>query len=282
MKKIEDIYKAVEYIENNLKNDLSVERIANHIGYSLYYFSRIFSKTTGHSPYDYIMRRRLSIAAKKLINNEQKIIDIAFEYQFNSHETFTRAFTKMFNYLPSHIKTKKDLDKLVLKQAITQEYLDYINNIMVNIKTEIINEKALYFVGLVTNKKITNKLQNQITNKLKTVKENPENFIIYFNPINYRHMQPKLIAYKAPLPEDTPSIFLGKKIPAYKYIKFIISANYFNMEFIFQYLYQTRLKFTPITIDAPYAIEQVNIKTNKNNISKIIYIPLDYYTKNQK
>ncbi len=276
MKNTKDIYRAVEYIENNLKSNLSVEKIANHVSYSLYYFSRVFSKTTGHSPYDYIMRRRLSMAAAKLINNEQKIIDIAFDYQFQNPETFTRAFTKMFNHLPSHIKTKSDLNKLILKQAITKDYLNYINNCIFNIKTEIINKNDMYLIGLVINDQISNKIQKKIIDDLNTSNKSADNYIIYFNPINYYHKQTKLLAYESNSLENTPSIYVGKKIPAQKYSKFVVTVNHFNMEYIFQYLYQTILKFTQIKVNAPYAIEHICRKENTSDkVSKILYIPLD-------
>ena len=272
---IKNVYRAIDYIENNLKSNLSVENIADYAGYSIYYFSRIFNKTTGHSPYDYIIRRKLSDAANELINTDKKIIDIAFEYQFKNPETFTRAFDKMFNCLPSHIRTLNNLDKLILKEAITKEYLNYITNSMLDIKTEIVNEGITYFIGLVTNDNHPNGPQTSIINHNNDPKKYKEKYIIHFNPVNYKN-KTKMIAYKAHSLEDTPSIYVGKKIPGHKYSKFTLTTNQLNMKYIFQYLYQTKLKFTQINFNSPYAIEKINKNADDSDkITITLFIPLD-------
>ena len=86
------ILKSIEFIENNLKNELSVLRVANETHYSLYHFIRLFQNVTGYSPMMYLQLRRLCEALKELKNTDKKIIEIALEYQFNSHAAFTRAF----------------------------------------------------------------------------------------------------------------------------------------------------------------------------------------------
>lgn len=63
MKSFEDILRAVEFIELNLREPVSIKDAADAAGYSLYHFCRVFNSVIHHSPYDYIMRRRLSEAA---------------------------------------------------------------------------------------------------------------------------------------------------------------------------------------------------------------------------
>lgn len=127
MKNIDDVFRAVEFIENNLRESVTVEDVARSVDYSLFHFSRIFNSVTGHSPYDYIMRRRLSEAAKEMIESERKIIDIAFDYQFNNYETFLRAFKKMTGILPNEYRKHKVREDIVLESPITYDYLKYIN-----------------------------------------------------------------------------------------------------------------------------------------------------------
>ena len=55
---------AIEFIEAHLKDDISVADIAASVSFSLYHFSRTFSRVTRYSPYDYLMRRRLTEAAR--------------------------------------------------------------------------------------------------------------------------------------------------------------------------------------------------------------------------
>lgn len=82
------ILKSVRYIEKNLKEEFGVLDMANSVHYSLYHFIRLFQSVTGYSPKTYLQQRRLSEALKDLKSSDKKIIEIAFDYQFNSHELF--------------------------------------------------------------------------------------------------------------------------------------------------------------------------------------------------
>jgi len=62
--------------------------------------ARIFKEETGLSPFEYIRHERLTAAAHSLRDNKRKILDIALDFVFNSHEGFTRAFTKKFGISP--------------------------------------------------------------------------------------------------------------------------------------------------------------------------------------
>ena len=73
MPNLESILRAVAYIERHLQDPLSVQDVAAATGYSLYHFSRTFNRAIGHSPYDYIVRRRLSESAKELVASDKRI-----------------------------------------------------------------------------------------------------------------------------------------------------------------------------------------------------------------
>ena len=83
------ILKSVQYIEENLKEEISVLDMANSVYYSLYHFIRLFQSVSGFSPKTYLQQRRLSEAIKELKNTDKKIIEIAYDYQFNSHVFYT-------------------------------------------------------------------------------------------------------------------------------------------------------------------------------------------------
>ena len=100
---LEEIYRAIACIEANLQQPLSVSQMAAAAGYSLFYFSRLFTQLTGHSPYDYLMRRRLTDAALTLRRPEPPAVtQLAFDYQFGSPEAFSRSFKKLFGVPPAH------------------------------------------------------------------------------------------------------------------------------------------------------------------------------------
>jgi AraC-like DNA-binding protein len=100
MNRLDVIAGAIDAIEARLCEPLAVAQMADLAAYSLYYFCRAFSKSTRHSPHDYLIRRRLSAAAYDLIDSRCQIADIAFTYQFASHEGFTRAFGRVFGTTP--------------------------------------------------------------------------------------------------------------------------------------------------------------------------------------
>ena len=73
---IETITQAIDFIERNLQRDISVADMAASVSYSIYHFCRTFNKITHHTPYDYLMRRRLSESARELMVSDRKIIEV--------------------------------------------------------------------------------------------------------------------------------------------------------------------------------------------------------------
>lgn len=107
----------IDYIEKNIKNELSPELIANECGYSTFHFSRVFNINKGITLMEYVKKRRLSLAAEDLFDNK-KIIDIALEYGFQTHNGFSKAFKKEFGFSPTQYLKRMDrnLEKeLILK-----------------------------------------------------------------------------------------------------------------------------------------------------------------------
>lgn len=98
------IQKTINWIENNLHEDISSTDISSVAGFSKYHFHRVFLSFTGMSFANYIRIRRLTNAANLLINTEEKIIDIAFYYQSESQESFTRAFRKYYGLPPGRYR----------------------------------------------------------------------------------------------------------------------------------------------------------------------------------
>lgn len=107
----------IDYIEKNIKNELSPELIANECGYSTFHFSRVFNINKGITLMEYVKKRRLSLAAEELFD-DKKIIDIALEYGFQTHNGFSKAFKKEFGFSPTQYLKRMDrnLEKeLILK-----------------------------------------------------------------------------------------------------------------------------------------------------------------------
>ena len=94
------IEKIVEYIENHLDEQITLEKIAENLNYSKFYIARTFSEQTGQTIYKYIQARRLTLAARKLAETEIPIIEIAYDAQYHSQQAFTLAFHQLYLCTP--------------------------------------------------------------------------------------------------------------------------------------------------------------------------------------
>lgn len=119
----EHIQKALDYIEENLKNDIAVATLASIAGYSEYHFLRIFKETVRLTPADYIRKRRITEIVRCVTREKRPISDIAFEYGFNSKENFTRAFKKEHHILPTEFRAAQN--SLKLYERLTLEHSTY-------------------------------------------------------------------------------------------------------------------------------------------------------------
>jgi AraC family transcriptional regulator len=143
------IAQAIDYIEDNLRAAITVADMADAVSYSLYHFCRTFNQATHHTPYDYLMRRRLSEAARALLQSDAKIIDVAFDYQFNSHETFSRAFKRLFAMQPSQWRVQGRLDTLRLLPRLTLAHIQHLAK-GEYLKPALAELPALQLAGLMT------------------------------------------------------------------------------------------------------------------------------------
>lgn len=107
------IQASLNLIEHNLTSELEIHLLAKQAGYSRFHFQRIFRKIIGKSVAEYIRERRMTQSARDLIVSDQRILDIAMIYHFNSQESFTRAFKKVYDMTPGNYR--RLLRKLVSK-----------------------------------------------------------------------------------------------------------------------------------------------------------------------
>ena len=84
------------YISEHLREPITAMDIARAAGYSQYHAARVFKGETGLSPFEYIRRERLTASARALRGGHIRVLDVALDYVFDSHEGFTRAFTRGF------------------------------------------------------------------------------------------------------------------------------------------------------------------------------------------
>lgn len=121
---------AIEYIEGNITEDLTVGRIAGKVNTSAFYFQRGFSMLCGYTVGEYVRMRRLSIAGEELLSSDVKVIDLAIKYGYDSPDSFTKAFTRFHGSTPTDVRRGGAMlksfaplhIKLILDGGSTMEY----------------------------------------------------------------------------------------------------------------------------------------------------------------
>lgn len=97
----EGISNAIAYIEENMMDDIDINKVAVKAYVSSFYFQKIFNVLCGFTVGEYIRNRRLTLAAQELCSTNIKVIDVAMKYGYDSPDSFTRAFTKFHGVNPS-------------------------------------------------------------------------------------------------------------------------------------------------------------------------------------
>ncbi|UYO06487.1 AraC family transcriptional regulator [Paenibacillus sp. PSB04] len=104
MNMLENLNGALDYIEQNLENEINEHELAKRAYCSIFHFKRMFSYLAGIPLQEYIRRRRLTLAAFDLQDRSLKVIDIAIKYGYNSPDAFTRAFHALHGITPTEAR----------------------------------------------------------------------------------------------------------------------------------------------------------------------------------
>ncbi|NJL36020.1 MAG: helix-turn-helix transcriptional regulator [Leptolyngbyaceae cyanobacterium SM1_4_3] len=91
---------AIEYIQAHLSEDISLEALAQEVGMSMYHFSRLFKRSLGYSPYQYVLKCRVEQAKILLLQRQLNIADVAFTVGFSSQSHFTQHFKRFVGATP--------------------------------------------------------------------------------------------------------------------------------------------------------------------------------------
>lgn len=117
MKYTESIGKVLDYIEENLYEELNLDRIAAAAGYSKYHFLRLFKEELHMTPTEYIRKRRITESVHDISDKDDSIARIGYKHGFNSKENFTRAFKSEHHILPSDYRNVDSSLKLLHKDT---------------------------------------------------------------------------------------------------------------------------------------------------------------------
>lgn len=101
---VQTIERMVEWIENNVAGNPTLDDMSSYVGYSPFYCSTKFREHMGMTYKQFLSQCRLRAAANDLLNTDDKITDIAFRYGYSSSESLTRAFVSMFKCSPRQFR----------------------------------------------------------------------------------------------------------------------------------------------------------------------------------
>lgn len=97
------VLESMLYIDRHLAEELTVEEIAGHAGYSVFHFSRMFREEAGVPVMEYVRKRRLIRASEDILGG-RKVLDAALDWGYQSHSGFTKAFTGEFGFPPALLR----------------------------------------------------------------------------------------------------------------------------------------------------------------------------------
>ena len=143
---VERVQQAIDYIEDRLFEPILLQDVAEQAFFSPYHFYRLFQAMAGYTLKEYIPRRRMSEATEMLRTTQISILELAFMCQYESQESFTRAFKKEFGRNPGNFRARKASFRSFLP-------LDVINNRMkgdiemADMKPKILAKEAFLVIG---------------------------------------------------------------------------------------------------------------------------------------
>ena len=104
---IKSFNNTIDYLETVLDDEIDEKKVTQLSGYSYSMFSRLFSILTETTLSEYLRSRRLTEAAVILRNKDEKIIDVAFKFGYESSDSFGTAFKNFHGFTPSEVRNGK-------------------------------------------------------------------------------------------------------------------------------------------------------------------------------
>jgi len=145
----------IDFVESHIAEELSLSRLAQVANFSDFHFHRVFQSMAGESVMEYVRKRRLARAAYQVAHTEMRLLDIALENGFHNHETFTRAFKRMFGRTPADYRKSGIKPPTYAKLNLLQrKYNPYLGGIQMEYR--ITTKPAYKVVGYELHTSINN------------------------------------------------------------------------------------------------------------------------------
>ena len=120
---VNSVQRMQDYIDNHIMEEITLTQLSKVAGYSQWDSARLFKKLLNKTPFEYIRALRLSRAAFVLRDEHPRVIDVAFDFVFSSHEGFTKAFSRQFGMSPKKYIENAPPIGLFMPNSIRDYYL---------------------------------------------------------------------------------------------------------------------------------------------------------------
>jgi len=144
LEKQSGIQAVLDYIDHHIEETFDSDRLAEIGCFSKSHFFKLFTHHTGYTPMNYVRRRKLHYASKRMITCKDKIIDISCRYGFESHDVFSRAFKRVYGITPESYRKRRyplpEMGKAVIgKQSRGEEAM---------VDVQIVERASMCFLGV--------------------------------------------------------------------------------------------------------------------------------------
>lgn len=232
------IQQSIDYIENNLKAEISIDELCDAAGYSAVHYYRLFKAFVGVPPYEYINRRKLLHAVYEMANGHSKA-ETAFDYGFQTYAGFYKAFKSEFNCSPTEFIKQHKSNKPYIVNILQEQ------NIMIS-KNRV--QKILFEWGL-ENEVISNIYNENTGRQSSNSYYIGEKYIIKFTA-NLGSVRRNINISKALEKEDVKSFKIIKTVGGNSYLQ--SGEMYF---FVIERIKGHQLKCTDIFNNTDLAFE---------------------------
>jgi len=285
------IEEAIDLIEKNLKEPLSLTDVSKHLHISKYHMHRLFKSLTGQPLMTYVRGRRLCASAAELLETDHNIIEIAEEFQFDYEQSYERAFKRLFRLTPGEFRRRRCEIPVIHKMDCGLIY-DLPQGVLLSPRYCIVPEFCVAGVEKLINH--AENLEKSTANTLaldfyKTLREkvpNRKNDTVYYGLIIYSE-DPSTANLYMPCIEimgehPLPTPFLCRTIPtqtyaAFRYVGFHPPADLSmqNLGFLYDLIDRYWYPHTRHEQAAPYHYERMDLaKCSSTYCEAEIYMPV--------
>jgi AraC family transcriptional regulator len=98
--------RVLDYIGDNLANDLNLSQLAAVAGMSSHYFAELFRRSTGYAPHRYVLLQRIERAKRGLRDSSRSVLEVGLDAGFQNPSHFARTFRKFVGVSPSRFQNQ--------------------------------------------------------------------------------------------------------------------------------------------------------------------------------